>query len=141
MVYPDPKFLISKTKNGLIYFSEDGGWFFYDPMLSPKAFAKKFIEVNFCVGCMVWQPNCLYQDWTAVKYWWDLFLFQCPILCCRNCEEEIGKQEDIFSMSSEGPQGAYVNPGGYVHETLTLYKAKNLTLVGEPSTEYSWFPG
>jgi len=66
---------------------------------------------------------------------------QCPILCCRNCGEEIGKQEDIFSMSSEGPQGAYVNPGGYVHETLTLFKAKNLSLVGEPSTEYSWFPG
>jgi len=66
---------------------------------------------------------------------------QCPVLCCRNCEEEIGKQEDIFSMSSEGPQGAYVNPGGYVHETLTLYKAKNLSLIGEPSTEYSWFPG
>jgi len=66
---------------------------------------------------------------------------QCPVLCCRNCDEEIGKQEDIFSMSSEGPQGAYVNPGGYVHETLTLYKVKNLSLVGEPSTEYSWFPG
>ena len=66
---------------------------------------------------------------------------QCPVLCCRNCNEEIGKQEDIFSMSSEGPQGAYVNPGGYVHETLTLYKAKNLSLIGAPSTEYSWFPG
>ena len=55
--------------------------------------------------------------------------------------ELIGKQEDIFSMSSEGPQGAYVNPGGYVHETLTLYKTKNLKLVGESSTQYSWFPG
>ena len=44
-------------------------------------------------------------------------------------------------MSSEGPQGAYVNPGGYVHETLTLYKTKNLNLVGESSTQYSWFPG
>lgn len=66
---------------------------------------------------------------------------QCPVLCCRNCGELIAKQEDIFSMSSEGPQGAYVNPGGYVHETLTLYKTKNLNLVGESSTQYSWFPG
>lgn len=66
---------------------------------------------------------------------------RCHVLCCRNCGEEISKQEDIFSMSREGPQGAYVNPGGYVHETLTLYKAKNLTLVGDSSTEYSWFPG
>ena len=31
----------------------------------------KFIEVNFWVGCMVWRPNCLFQDWTFVKYWWD----------------------------------------------------------------------
>lgn len=36
---------------------------------------------------------------------------------------------------------AYVNPGGVVHETLTLYKAKSLTYVGRKSTEHSWFPG
>ena len=53
----------------------------------------------------------------------------------------MARQEDIFSMSCEGPQSAYVNPGGVVHETLTLDRAQNLTLVGRPSTEYSWFPG
>ena len=47
----------------------------------------------------------------------------------------------MFSMSQEGPQSAYVNPGGHVHETLTLTKAKSLTLVGSSSTEFSWFPG
>lgn len=67
--------------------------------------------------------------------------FQCQILCCTNCGEEVALQDDIFSMSQEGPQSAYVNPGGYVHETMTLYKAKCLRLVGESSTEYSWFPG
>lgn len=36
---------------------------------------------------------------------------------------------------------AYVNPHGYVHETLTVYKASNLNLIGRPSTEHSWFPG
>ena len=36
---------------------------------------------------------------------------------------------------------AYVNPHGYVHETLTVCKASNLSLVGRPSTEHSWFPG
>ncbi len=34
-----------------------------------------------------------------------------------------------------------MNPGGYVHETLTLYSARRLYLVGSPSTEFSWFPG
>lgn len=36
---------------------------------------------------------------------------------------------------------AYVNPHGYIHETLTVYKASNLSLSGRPSTEHSWFPG
>ena len=44
-------------------------------------------------------------------------------------------------MSQEGPQSAYVNPSGHVHETLTLYKAKSIRTVGASSTEYSWFPG
>jgi len=69
------------------------------------------------------------------------FLSQCRVLVCRKCGKQLGDQKFIFSMSKEGPQGAFVNPGGHVHETLTLYKAKNLRLVGRPSTEYSWFPG
>jgi len=69
------------------------------------------------------------------------FLSRCRVLVCIRCKKQLGDQQNIFSMSKEGPQGAFVNPNGHVHETLTLYKAKNLRLVGEPSTEYSWFPG
>lgn len=47
----------------------------------------------------------------------------------------------FFSLSLCGPMAAYVNPHGYVHETLTVYKACNLNLIGRPSTEHSWFPG
>ena len=68
-------------------------------------------------------------------------LDKCQIICCKSCNRRIGRQEDIFSMSQEGPQNAYVNPGGYVHQTLTLYKTQNLKLVGASSAEYSWFPG
>ena len=45
------------------------------------------------------------------------------------------------SMSLGGPLGAYVNPGGWVHETLTFYKATGVRLRGRPSAENSWFPG
>jgi len=70
------------------------------------------------------------------------FLSMCQrMLICRRCKEHLGDQQNIFSMSKEGPQGAFVNPNGHVHETLTLYKAKNLRLIGQPSTVYSWFPG
>lgn len=69
------------------------------------------------------------------------FLRGCHVLGCCRCGEELADLADIFSMSSEGPQGAFVNPGGHLHETLTLYRARNLKLLGTPSTEYSWFPG
>ena len=62
-------------------------------------------------------------------------------MCCFNCGEEVAHQDDIFSMSQEGPQSAYVNPSGHVHETLTLYTVKGIRTVGASSTEYSWFPG
>ncbi|GAB1601965.1 protein cereblon-like isoform X1 [Argonauta hians] len=65
----------------------------------------------------------------------------CSILCCRKCDLEVANKNDVFSMSLEGPLAAYVNPGGHVHETVTVYKAKGLTLIGQPSTENSWFPG
>ena len=44
-------------------------------------------------------------------------------------------------MSIRGPQGTYVNPNGYVCETISVYAAESLTLFGTPSTEFSWFPG
>ena len=60
---------------------------------------------------------------------------------CRLCRAQICQKNDVFSMSVHGFMSAYINPNGHVHETLTVYKAKNLTLIGRPSTEFSWFPG
>ncbi|GIY37542.1 protein cereblon [Caerostris extrusa] len=66
---------------------------------------------------------------------------ECCVLTCKDCSNVIARREDIFSMSLQGPQGTYVNPNGYVHEAITVYKAKGLHLSGRPSTEQSWFPG
>ncbi|XP_056660528.1 protein cereblon isoform X9 [Monodelphis domestica] len=67
---------------------------------------------------------------------------KCTSLCCKQCQEtEITTKNEIFSLSLCGPMAAYVNPHGYVHETLTVYKACNLNLIGRSSTEHSWFPG
>ncbi|RYR47328.1 hypothetical protein Ahy_A07g033264 isoform A [Arachis hypogaea] len=63
------------------------------------------------------------------------------IIQCKSCQTIIAKRSDMLVMSSEGPLGAYVNPGGYVHEIMTLHKANGLDLDGPPATEYSWFPG
>ena len=47
MVYPDPKFLIFKTKKCSHFFSEAGGWFFFTPMLSRKTFATNSLKQTF----------------------------------------------------------------------------------------------
>lgn len=74
---------------------------------------------------------------------WELCIMEkCKILCCLKCTLRVANQRDVFSMSVEGPQGTYVNSGGYVHETMTVYKARGLRVISElPSTEYTWFPG
>ncbi|KAK1161536.1 protein cereblon-like [Acipenser oxyrinchus oxyrinchus] len=67
---------------------------------------------------------------------------RCTSLCCKHCQDtEITTKNEIFSLSLYGPMAAYVNPHGYVHETLTVYKANSLNLIGRPSTQHSWFPG
>lgn len=73
---------------------------------------------------------------------WELSLLEkYSVLCCSECKVKICERDDIFSMSVQGPQGTYVNPAGYVHDTLTVYKCENITLVGRSSTDHSWFPG
>jgi len=62
-------------------------------------------------------------------------------LACMRCKAVITDKAELFSLSQKGPMSAYVNPGGHVHETVTFYKAKNLSLQGQSTTEYSWFPG
>ncbi|CAJ1973920.1 unnamed protein product [Sphenostylis stenocarpa] len=63
------------------------------------------------------------------------------LIRCKSCESTIAKRSDMLVMSSEGPLSAYVNPDGYVHEIMTLYKANGLALIGPAVAEYSWFPG
>ncbi|CAF1093738.1 unnamed protein product [Didymodactylos carnosus] len=60
---------------------------------------------------------------------------------CRRCFADICENEDIFSMSVQGLMSAYVNPHGQIHETLTVYKGKNLKVIGPRTLEHSWFPG
>ncbi|XP_073007574.1 uncharacterized protein [Typha latifolia] len=63
------------------------------------------------------------------------------LLRCKNCLTLIAKRSDMVVMSSDGPLNAYVNPGGYVHEVITVHNATGLALLGTPVKEHSWFPG
>ncbi|XP_068702174.1 protein cereblon-like isoform X2 [Montipora foliosa] len=66
---------------------------------------------------------------------------KCSVFCCMECDTRIVEKSDLFSMSVDGPLGAYVNPNGWVHETLTFYRATSIRLRGRPTAENSWFPG
>lgn len=80
--------------------------------------------------CPEQRLRCLYgilSKWTTLN--------------CSNCSRLVAHRKDVFSMSACGPMAAYVNPGGIVHETLTLHKAHSLFLAGVPSEQDSWFPG
>ncbi|CBN74673.1 conserved unknown protein [Ectocarpus siliculosus] len=63
-------------------------------------------------------------------------------LCCASCDRGVAWEGDVFTLpGAEGVVGAYVNPTGYVHQTVTVRDARNLVLVGTPEEEHSWFPG
>ena len=75
-------------------------------------------------------------------------MYMCELLknftniTCQNCGRLLCSKSDVFSMSKQGFMQAYLNPGGFIHETLTVYKAKNLLLMSaRPTTQNSWFPG
>jgi len=65
-------------------------------------------------------------------------------LCCIVCEQTMTSKASLFTLSgAEGVVGAYVNPHGVVHQTLTLREMErgSTTLIGRPTAEDTWFPG
>ncbi|GAB0100490.1 Protein cereblon [Sergentomyia squamirostris] len=62
---------------------------------------------------------------------------------CAECNHKVAKFSDVFAMSKDGVQASYCNPGGYIHDTVTLYHVEEDALAVErrKSTEFSWFPG
>lgn len=60
---------------------------------------------------------------------------------CSACNGVIGSKSDVFSMSRTGPQSSFVNPGGFIHDTITLRKADGLIQAYNWSSQFTWFPG
>ncbi|KAJ8963546.1 hypothetical protein NQ314_005551 [Rhamnusium bicolor] len=68
-------------------------------------------------------------------------LYEREKMCCDSCGTEITDPSKVFAMSKDGIQSNYVNPGGHVYETVTVMTAQNFELIGNPSKQFSWFPG
>ncbi|PAA75192.1 hypothetical protein BOX15_Mlig016883g3 [Macrostomum lignano] len=68
-------------------------------------------------------------------------LRRCTTLRCVRCLNRVADKSAIFCLAAGGSTGAYVNPGGHVHEMMTVAAATGVRPVGRPCTEHSWFPG
>ena len=64
-------------------------------------------------------------------------------LSCSSCSAPLSALASLVAMSDEGAGGAYCNPAGLVHDVLTVGEVfpNAVALEGEPSAEFSWFPG
>jgi Lon protease-like protein len=80
-----------------------------------------------------------------------LEMWQKGWLACRACGHIVTSKQEVFSVpGAEGAVGAYVNPHGCVHQTLTTRRVcsplssqerHHILLEGEPTAQDSWFPG
>lgn len=87
--------------------------------------------------------NCLKMDCINHRliYMYSL-LRNFTNISCRKCDNVFCTKYDVFSISKQGFMSAYLNPGGVVHETLTVFKLKNFSMTNaRPSTQNTWFPG
>lgn len=73
--------------------------------------------------------------------WLVELLEKCKHFVCVNCENKICCKEDVFAMSRSGPQCSFVNPGGYIHDTLTVRTTCGLFQDSDWVDEFTWFPG
>lgn len=59
---------------------------------------------------------------------------------CAACRTEISSPEHVFAPGDDGVQ-VYLNPGGYLHEVVTVTRTWNVVSDGEYTEEFTWFPG
>ncbi|KAH7698676.1 protein cereblon, partial [Aphelenchoides avenae] len=62
-------------------------------------------------------------------------------LACCHCMDLKVEVSDLINLSAEGNAMHFVNPSGFVHDMFTVGRIRGIRLLGEPSTESSWFPG
>lgn len=60
---------------------------------------------------------------------------------CSTCQGVLCQKSDVFSMSRSGPQSSFVNPSGFIHDTITVRKAAGLVKTSNWSSQFTWFPG
>ena len=63
-----------------------------------------------------------------------------PWLICRACGQRLAPVSACFAMPGHGVIATFVNPGGFVHEVLTVRRAPGALSAGRRVRADSWFP-
>ena len=65
------------------------------------------------------------------------------MLLCRECDRPIASMHNCVTMTEREQDTVFVNPGGASHglTCVSAVEQKRLLYVGQPSTQFSWFPG
>ena len=66
------------------------------------------------------------------------------VLRCARCTMRVGSVKHVFTATKQGAMGVFVNPAGFLHQTITLDAIANRAIIYDPSppsTESSWFQG
>ncbi|KAL5283335.1 CRBN family protein [Megaselia abdita] len=87
----------------------------------------------------VFQTNSVNERFNMLNKYMD----ETRVFDCIKCARQIAKCKESFAMSVYGVQQNYCNPGGFIHETTTVYKVDRnaVRIIGSPNGEFSWFPG
>lgn len=63
-----------------------------------------------------------------------------PLVCCRRCDAGVARTDDRVVIGT-GDLHTFVNPRGEVFELVCFSRADGALAVGEPTLEYTCFPG
>ena len=63
------------------------------------------------------------------------------LLRCRACGAEVADRGALFSVDGERVARVFANPAGFLHEIVTLLRARGLRIEGPATSEFSWFIG
>lgn len=63
-------------------------------------------------------------------------------LRCAACGQAVSSMDAAFTApGADAPTSMFANPHGHVFEVLTVRRAWAIGAIGEPTTEFTWFPG
>lgn len=105
-------------------------------------------------GFAMWLANALYMDLAVRKellrcesvaemLWKEIKVLerQESTIRCAVCSSQVSHEKHVFGMTADGPMSTFSNPGGIIHELLTVRAAWAVMDEGTPTDAFTWFPG